>query len=164
MHLLLISLSQIRKVLLCKRVITFSTITCLADSDQHHWYDILTWKLAGDNDNSICINHNIAAKKDGTVHFPCPQKKETHSCCRQSFQIYFLCCPWIFMLACQASLFCTRDNNSKGVLVSQELYCWRPLQQIPRAECKAHHDKKCLLRKIWDNAKLGRIVTIEGDN
>lgn len=35
---------------------------------------------------------------------------------------------------------------------------------IPRADCKAHRDKKCLLRKIWDKAKLGMVVTIEGDN
>lgn len=33
---------------------------------------------------------------------------------------------------------------------------------IPRADCKAHCDKKCLLRKVWDNAKLDRVVTIEG--
>lgn len=50
--------------------------------------------------------------------------------------------------------------------------CWLQMLQelkafavgIPRVDCKAHHDKKCLLRKIWDNAKLGRVVTVEGDN
>lgn len=35
---------------------------------------------------------------------------------------------------------------------------------IPRTDCKAHHDKKHLLRKICDNDKLDRVVTIEGDN
>lgn len=69
-------MSQVRKVLLCNLVITFSMITCLADSDQHHWYDILTWKLAGDNNNSICTNHDIAAKRGGTNSFLCPRMRK----------------------------------------------------------------------------------------
>lgn len=98
MYLLLISLSQERKVLLCKLVITFSMIICLADSDQHHWYDTLTWKMAGGNANSIGINHGIAAKKGETISFPCPQMKETQSCCQWPFQIYFLCCPYMYFI------------------------------------------------------------------
>lgn len=35
---------------------------------------------------------------------------------------------------------------------------------IPRADCKAHHDKKCLLRKICSITKLDKVVTIGEDN